>query len=421
MPATGRLGVMFSGLGAVSTTLIAGVEAIRLNLAEPVGSLAQMGRICLKDQAADRSPLIQKFVPLSDLESLRFGAWDIFLDNAFEAAAKAKVLDGDLLTRVRPALERVKPYPAVFDPTFINRIDGPNTKKGPNKRDLAEQLRVDMRNFKRENNCERLVVLWCASTERYSQPTECHQSIARFEKGLLENDPSIAPSQIYAYAAIQEGIPFANGSPSLCLELPAIRDLACEMRVPIAGSDFKTGQTLLKTALAPAIKARLLGLSGWYSANILGNRDAEVLVDPGSFRSKEVSKLGVLNQILEPDTYPSLYGKVHHQVTVNYYPPRGDNKESWDNIDLFGWLGYPMQIKVNFLARDSILAAPIVLDLALFMDLAKRSDLRGAQEWLSFYFKSPLCNPGVKPEHDLMAQEQRLHAMLRLLGDQSQS
>ncbi len=415
-PATGRLGVLLPGLGAVSTTLIAGVEAVRRGLSEPIGSLTQMGRLRLGKRIENRSAFIKDFVPLSPLEGLRFGGWDIFTDNAYDAASKAKVLDRDLLQSVRPALESVKPYSAVFDPNYIALIDGPNVKKGPNKRDLAEQLRADMRDFKKVNDCDRLVMVWCASTERYTEASECHQSIAKFEKGLLENDPNIAPSQIYAYAALKERVPFANGSPNRSVEVPAMQELAREMRVAIAGSDFKTGQTFMKTIIAPGLKARLLGLSGWYSTNILGNRDGEVLADPGSFKSKEVSKLSVLDQILEAETYPSLYGKVHHQVSINYYPPRGDNKEGWDNIDIFGWLGYPMQIKVNFLCRDSILAAPIVLDLALFMDLASRSELYGIQEWLSFYFKSPLCAPALKPEHDLTVQQLKLHNTLRFLG-----
>lgn len=415
-PASGRLGVMLPGLGAVSTTLIAGVEAVRRNLSEPIGSLTQMGRIRLGKRTENRSQLIKDFVPLTPLDDLRFGGWDIFTDNAFEAASHAKVLDADLLRQIRPALEKVKPYSAVFDKNFITQIDGPNVKKSQTKRDLAEELREDMRHFKHNNDCDRLVIVWCASTERYTLPMKCHASLAQFEKGLMENDPNIAPSQIYAYAALKERVPFANGSPNRSVEVPAIQELAREMRVPISGSDFKTGQTLMKTIIAPGLKSRLLGLAGWYSTNILGNRDGEVLADPGSFKSKEVSKLSVLEQILEPETYPNLYGKVHHQVSINYYPPRGDNKEGWDNIDIFGWLGYPMQIKVNFLCRDSILAAPIVLDLALFMDLAARSGLHGIQEWLSFYYKSPLCAPALKPEHDLTVQQLKLHNTLRFLG-----
>jgi len=415
-PADGRLGILLPGMGAVSTTFIAGVEAIKRGLSTPVGSLTQLGRLRLGKRTENRSAAINELVPLSSLETLRFGGWDIFADNAYEAAAKAKVLDAALLEQIKAPLEQIKPFPAVFDPSFVSLIDGPHVKKGKNKKDLAEQLREDIRNFKKDNDCERLVMVWCASTERYIDPTPAHQSISAFEKALEDSDPSISPSMMYAYAAIKERVPFANGSPNRSVEIPALQELAREMKTPIAGSDFKTGQTLMKTIIAPGLKARLIGLNGWYSTNILGNRDGEVLADPGSFKTKEVSKLSVLDQILEPDTYPMLYEDVHHQVQINYYPPRGDNKEGWDNIDIFGWLGYPMQIKVNFLCRDSILAAPIVLDLALFMDLAARSDLHGIQEWLSFYFKSPLAAPGLKPDHDLMVQQLKLHNTLRFLS-----
>jgi myo-inositol-1-phosphate synthase len=403
-------------MGAVSTTFIAGVEAVKRGLAEPIGSLTQMGQLRLGKRSENRAAKIKEFVPLAALESLVFGGWDIFQDSAYEAAKKAKVLDNELLEKIREPLEKIKPMAAVFDSSYVTLIDGSHKKVGVNKKDLAEQLRQDIRDFKEKNDCDRLVMIWCASTESYVELTDCHQSIQAFEKGLEKNDPAISPSQIYAYAAIMERVPYANGSPNLSVQVPALQQLAREMRVAISGSDFKTGQTMMKTLIAPGLKSRLLGLSGWYSTNILGNRDGEVLADPGSFKTKEVSKLSVLEQILEPETYPTLYGDVHHQEQINYYPPRGDNKEGWDNIDIFGWLGYPMQIKINFLCRDSILAAPIVLDLALFMDLAQRSSFNGIQEWLSFYFKSPLVAPGLKAEHDLMVQQLKLHNTLRWLG-----
>lgn len=413
---TGRLGILLPGMGAVATTFIAGVEAVRRGVAAPIGSLTQMGRLRLGKRTEKRSAWVKDVVPLASLDSLCFGGWDIFEDTVYQAANKAKVLESSLIDTVKDALDSIRPMTAVFDPSYITRISGPNVKSAPSKKELAEALRKDIRNFKKENKCDRLVTVWCASTERFIEPAACHQSIGAFEAGLEKNDPSIAPSQIYTYAAIMERVPYANGSPNRSVEVPALQDLAREMRVPIAGSDFKTGQTLMKTLLAPGLKARLLGMNGWYSTNILGNRDGEVLADPGSFKTKEVSKLSVLDQILDPETYPSLYGKVHHQVHINYYPPRGDNKEGWDNIDIFGWLGYPMQIKVNFLCRDSILAAPIVLDLALFLDLANRANLYGIQEWLSFYFKSPIVHPQLKPEHDLFVQQLKLHNTLRWLG-----
>ena len=401
---------------AVSPPSLALVEAIRRGKAKPIGSVTQMGRLRLGKRTENRDAAVKDFVPLAPLESIRFGGWDIFSDNAYESAMKSQVLEKELLQELKGTLETIKPMSAVFDPNYITQINGSNVKQGRTKADLAEQLREDIKRFKKENDCDRLVMVWCASTERYTLPSACHESIEAFEKGLLENDPNIAPSQIYTYAAIKERVPYANGSPNRSVEVPALQMLAREMRVPLCGSDFKTGQTLMKTLLAPGLKARLLGLNGWYSTNILGNRDGEVLADPGSFKSKEVSKLGVLDQICEPEKYPDLYGNVHHQVQINYYPPRGDNKEGWDNIDIFGWLGYPMQIKVNFLCRDSILAAPIVLDLALFMDLAARCDFHGIQEWLSFYFKNPLVAPGLKAEHDLMVQQLKLHNTLRFLG-----
>ena len=418
-PAPERLGVLLPGLGAVATTFIAGVEAVKRGLGLPVGSFTQMGRLRLGRRDEPRSALVRELVPLAALEGLRFAAWDIFEDDALESARKARVLEPDLLQALREPLQAVRPMPAVFDPDFVRQISGPRVKRGRSKRELGEALRDDIRAFRRSSGCDRLVMVWCASTERTAEPAACHATPAAFEKGLAESDPAIAPSQIYAWAALQEGVPFANGAPNRTVELPCVQAAAAERGVPIAGSDFKTGQTFMKTLIAPGLKARLLGLSGWYSTNILGNRDGEVLADPGSFETKKRSKLSVLENILDPETYPALYGNVHHQVCISYYPPRGDNKEGWDNIDLFGWLGYPMQIKINFLCRDSILAAPLVLDLALLMDLAARADLSGIQEWLSFYFKSPLAKPGLKPEHDLVAQQMKLHNTLRWLAGET--
>lgn len=415
-PANGKLGVLLPGLGAVATTFIAGVEAVRRGIAQPFGSLTQMGHMRLGKRSENRATLIKDFVPLATLEDITFGGWDIYAENAYEAAKKSQVLQNELLDSIRPMLEKITPMKAVFDPSYVKQISGPNVKTGKSKWELAEQLREDIRKFKADNGCDRLVAVWCGSTESYTKPAACHETMQAFEEGLKKSDPAIAPSQIYAYACAMERVPFANGSPNLSVETRALQELAREMRVAIAGSDFKTGQTLMKTVVAPGLKSRLLGISGWYSTNILGNRDGEVLADPGSFKSKEVSKLSVLDRILEPEVYPSLYGNLHHQVHINYYPPRGDNKEGWDNIDIFGWLGYPMQIKINFLCRDSILAAPIVLDLALFLDLAARSNFYGIQEWLSFYFKSPLVAPELKPEHNLAVQELKLHNTLRFLG-----
>jgi len=415
-PAKGRLGILLPGMGAVSTTFIAGVEAVKRGIAEPIGSLTQMGRLRLGKRTENRSALIKDFVPLANLQDVVFGGWDIYEDSAYAAAVNAKVLEPALLEQVREPLEAIRPYKAVFDKNYVKLIDGPNVKTGRNKKDLVDQLRADIQDFKKKNDLDRVVIVWCASTEAYSEPADCHQTIAKFEKGLEDSAPEISPSQMYAYAALQERVPFANGSPNRSVELPFLQQLAKEMRTPIGGSDFKTGQTLMKTVIAPGLKSRMLGIAGWYSTNILGNRDGEVLQDKDSFKSKEVSKLSVLEQILEPETYPSLYKDLHHLVSINYYPPRGDNKEGWDNIDIFGWLGYPMQIKVNFLCRDSILAAPIVLDLALFMDLAQRSGFSGIQEWLSFYFKSPIVAPGLKPEHDITVQQLKLHNTLRFLG-----
>jgi myo-inositol-1-phosphate synthase len=414
----GKLGVMIPGMGAVATTFVAGVEAIRKGLAKPIGSLTQMGTVRLGKRTEGRSPKIKEFVPLAGLEDLVFAGWDIFEDNMYEAASNAGVLEQRLLDQLKPFLSSVKPMSAVFDHNYVRKIDGPNVKKGKTKMDLAEQLRDDIRNFKKKSGASRLITMWCGSTESYIEPTEAHQSLKSFENALRKNDEMIAPSMIYAYASLMEGVPFANGAPNLTVDLPVMLELSREHDAPICGKDFKTGQTLMKTVLAPAFKARLLGLSGWYSTNILGNRDGEVLDDPGSFKTKEESKLGVLEHILQPGLYPDLYGNIFHKVRINYYPPRGDNKEGWDNIDIFGWLGYPMQIKVDFLCRDSILAAPIVLDLVLFLDLAQRTaELRGIgiQEWLSFYFKSPMTAPGLYPEHDLFIQLMKLKNTLRHL------
>ena len=409
----GKLGVLLPGLGAVATTFMAGVEAIRQGISAPIGSLTQMGTVRLGKRTDDRSPMIKDFVPLATLDDLVFGGWDIFEENCYDAAVNAGVLELALLEKVRPALEAVKPMPAVFDNRYVKRLNGPNVKKGENWYDLAMQLMEDMRNFAKTNNVDRTVMVWCGSTEIFIEPSEVHSSIKSFEEGLRNNDENISPSMVYAYAGIKSGVPFANGAPNLTVDIPAIVELAREHSVPIVGKDFKTGQTLMKTILAPGFKARLLGVSGWFSTNILGNRDGEVLDDPGSFKTKEASKLSVLDFILQPGLYPDLYKNIHHKVRINYYPPRGDNKEGWDNIDIFGWLGYPMQIKIDFLCRDSILAAPLVLDLALFMDLAKRSGKRGIQEWLSFYFKSPQVAAGLYPEHDLFIQLMKLKNTLR--------
>jgi myo-inositol-1-phosphate synthase len=417
-PARGKLGVMIPGMGAVATTFMAGVEAIRKGIAEPIGSLTQMGTIRLGKRTDGRSPKIKKFVPLAGLDDLVFTGWDIFEDDAYESAIHAGVLEKDLLNQIKPFLRSIKPRKAVFDRNYVKKLDGKHVKKGKNKRDLAEQLRHDIREFKKKSGADRLVMIWCGSTEIFLQPGEVHSSLEAFERGLEKNDPNIAPSMIYAYAALSEGVPFANGAPNLTVDIPVMHDLSRANHAPIAGKDFKTGQTLMKTILAPGFKARMLGVSGWFSTNILGNRDGEVLDDPGSFKTKEESKLSVLDRILQPELYPQLYKNIFHKVRINYYPPRGDNKEGWDNIDIFGWLGYPMQIKLDFLCRDSILAAPIVLDLVLFLDLAQRShELRGLgiQEWLSFYLKSPMVAPGLYPEHDLFIQLMKLKNTLRHL------
>jgi myo-inositol-1-phosphate synthase len=414
-PATGKLGVMCVGLGAVATTFIAGVLAVRKGISSPIGSVTQMGTIRLGKRTEGRSPLVKDFVPLAGLNDIVFGGWDIFEDNCYESAKHAGVLEKDLLEQIRPELEAIKPWKAVFDRQYVKRLDGPNVKKGKNKRDLAEQLREDIRTFKKEHNLSRLVMIWCGSTEIFLTETPAHQSIEAFEKGMEENDPSIPSSMIYTYAALMEGVPYANGAPNLSVDVPAMMDLAHKNQVPITGKDFKTGQTLIKTVIAPGLKARLLGVQGWYSTNILGNRDGEVLDDPESFKTKEESKKSVLDYILQPDLYPQLYKDICHVVRINYYPPRGDNKEGWDNIDIVGWLGYPMQLKINFLCRDSILAAPIVLDLVIFLDLAKRAGWSGIQEWLSFFFKSPMHAKNLYPEHDLFIQSMKLKNTLRYL------
>jgi myo-inositol-1-phosphate synthase len=417
-PATGKLGVMMPGMGAVATTFVAGVEAVRKGLAQPIGSVTQMATIRLGKRTEGRSPRIKDFVPLTDLNDLLFTGWDIFPDDMYTAACKAAVLDRELVDQVKPFLQSITPRAAVFDRNYVRNLDGPNVKTGKSKMDLAEQVREDIREFKKTSAASRFVMIWCGSTAIFLRPTAVVQSVEAFEKGLEESDPNISPSMIYAYAALSEGVPFANGAPNLTVDVPAMHELSRRNEAPICGKDFKSGQTLVKTILAPGFKARMLGLNGWYSTNILGNRDGEVLDDPESFKTKEESKLGVLDHILQPQMYPSLYGKICHKVRIDYYPPRGDNKEGWDNIDIFGWLGYPMQIKVNFLCRDSILAAPIVLDLVLFLDLAQRSaELRGLgiQEWLSFYFKSPMTAPGLCPEHDLFIQSMKLKNTLRHL------
>ena len=412
-PARGKLGILLVGLGAVSTTFIAGVLAIRKGLSKPIGSLTQMGTVRLGKRTENRSPRVADLVPLASLDDVIFGGWDIFSENCYEAARTAGVLEPGLLDRIKPELEAITPWPAVFDQRYVKRLSGSNVKTGTHKKDLADQVIADIRRFKAEHGLDRLVMVWCGSTEVYLTESPAHQSIARFEQALEANDCSIPSSMVYAYAAIKEGIPYANAAPNLSADVPALVALAAQTKAPIAGKDLKTGQTLIKTIIAPGLKARLLGVEGWYSTNILGNRDGEVLDDPESFKTKEESKKSVLDYILQPHLYPELYHDLHHVVRINYYPPRGDNKEGWDNIDLVGWLGYPMQLKINFLCRDSILAAPIVLDVALFLDLAKRAGMHGIQEWLSFYFKSPQHAPELYPEHDLFIQLMKLKNTLR--------
>ena len=418
-PATGRLGVLTPGLGAVATTFIAGVEAVRRTKAQPIGSLTQMATIRLGKRTEGRSPLIKDFVPLASLQDLVFGAWDPIPDDALTAARKAGVLEERDLEPIASFLKDIKPMPAVFDNRYVTRLNGDNVKKGKSKRDLAEQLRQDIRDFKRKHALDRLVAVWCASTETFIKPGPQHATLEQFEKAMDRNDDAIAPSMLYAWACIMEGVPYCNGAPNLAVDTAALQQLANERGVPISGKDFKTGQTWMKTVIAPGLKARMLGLAGWYSTNILGNRDGEVLDDPASFKTKEESKLSVLHTILQPEVYPQLYKDFSHVVRINYYPPRGDNKEGWDNIDIVGWMGYPMQIKVNFLCRDSILAAPIVLDLALFSDFAHRAGMKGIQEWLSFYYKSPMAAAGLQPEHDLFIQQTKLKNTLRhLMGEE---
>lgn len=411
----GKLGVLIPGMGAVATTFIAGVEAVRRKLAAPIGSLTQMGTLRLGKRTDNRTPAIKDFVPLAKLEDLVFGGWDIFPDNGCQAALKAGVLEKPLIEKLGRFLKSIHPMKAVFEQRYVKKLDGPHKKRAKNKMALAELLRQDIRDFKRKTKASRLVMVWCGSTEIYLKATATHSSLARFEKGLKRNSRDIPPSMLYAYAALKEGVPFANGAPNLTVDIPAMWELSKEKNVPIIGKDFKTGQTFMKTIIAPGLKSRMLGLSGWFSTNILGNRDGEVLDDPDSFKTKEKSKMSVLDMILQPKLYPQLYKNYCHKVRINYYPPRGDNKEGWDNIDIFGWLGYPMQIKVDFLCRDSILAAPLVLDLVLFLDLAQRCGMRGIQEWLSFYFKSPMCAPEVYPEHDLFIQLIKLKNTLRHL------
>jgi myo-inositol-1-phosphate synthase len=418
-PATGKLGIMIPGMGAVATTLIAGVEAVRRGFAKPIGSISQMGTIRLGKRTDGKTPLIKDFAPIADLNDIVFTGWDIFGGNLYDAAKTAGVLERDQLESMRPFLESIEPMPGVFDQHYVKRLTGQKIKVGKNKCDLANQIRNDIAEFKTKT--DRQVMIWCGSTEIYMEQTEAHQTLEAFEKGLVNDDPSITPSMLYAWAALKEGIPFANGAPNLTVDIPALRELSKMMNAPICGKDFKTGQTFIKTVLAPAFKTRMLGVSGWYSTNILGNRDGEVLDDPESFKTKEVSKLGVLEHIFQPHLHPDLYGDIYHKVRINYYPPRGDNKEGWDNIDIFGWLGYPMQLKVDFLCRDSILAAPLALDLCLFMDLAARTPSLcglGIQEWLSFYFKDPDTAPGVYPEHDLFIQSMKLKNTLRhIMGE----
>ncbi len=414
-PTGGRLGVLLPGLGAVSTTLMAGVFLMRKGVSKPIGSLTQMQRIRLGKRTNPRYVPIKELVPLAEPSDLVFGGWDVFPDDGYETARKAGVLPSDLLSPVKDELADVKPWKAVFDRAYVRNLDGRHIKEASSKMALAEAAMADIDRFLAENELKRAVMIWCGSTEVYSEPTATHATLAAFEKGLNESSPDISPSMIYAYAAIMRGIPFANGAPNLTVDVPALVELAKERGVPIAGKDFKTGQTLMKTIIAPGLKARMLGLQGWFSTNILGNRDGEVLDDPGSFRTKEVSKASVLNAILQPELYPELYGDYYHKVRIEYYPPRGDAKEGWDNIDIFGWMGQPMQIKIDFLCRDSILAAPVVLDLILFLDLARRAGLSGIQEWLSFYFKSPMSRPDLRPEHDLFIQHLKLTNTLRIL------
>ncbi len=419
-PAEGKLGVMLVGLGAVASTFIAGVEHVRRGMGKPFGSVTQMATIRLGKRTDNNSPLIKDFVPLADLDQLVFGAWDPIPDDAYQSAVACGVLDRrEHVEPIADFLKSIKPMPAVFDPGYVKRIKGTNVKKARTKALLVEAIREDIRRFKSENDCDRVVVVWCASTEKFMTASGVHQNLDSFVSGLAENDDRIAPSMMYAYAALMEGVPFANGAPNLTVDVPVIEKLAIDKNVPICGKDFKTGQTLVKTVIAPMLKARMLGVDGWFSTNILGNRDGEVLDEPENFKTKEESKLGSLEYILQPHMYPDLYGHLYHKIRINYYPPRGDNKEAWDNIDIYGWLGRRMQIKVNFLCSDSSLAAPLVLDLALFIDLAKRAGMSGIQEWLSFFFKSPHHSPLVYPEHDLFIQQTKMKNTLRwMMGEE---
>jgi myo-inositol-1-phosphate synthase len=412
-PAEGKLGVLVPGMGAVTTTFIAGLEAIKRGLGKPIGSLTQLGTVRLGKRTEGRSPAIRDFVPLAKMEDLEIACWDIFEDNAYEAAVKAGVLEPSLLEQLKEPLAAVKPMKAVFDQNFVKRIHGPNVMSGGSKMDYAERVMDDIKRFQKRTGVSRTVMIWCGSTEVFHEAAPVHATLQTFEAGLRNNDPEISPSQIYAYAALKSGVPYANGAPHMTTDMPALLELARNNGLPVSGKDYKSGQTFMKTLLAPGLKSRLLGVSGWFSTNILGNRDGEVLDDPGSFRSKEVSKSSALEYILQSQLYPDLYKDIYHKVRIEYYPPRGDAKEGWDNIDIFGWLGYPMQIKINFLCRDSILAAPLVLDLVLFMDLAQRAGMRGVQEWLSFYFKAPMHAPEVYPEHDVFIQLMKLKNTLR--------
>ncbi|OGP08740.1 MAG: inositol-3-phosphate synthase [Deltaproteobacteria bacterium GWA2_45_12] len=418
--AEGKLGILLVGLGAVSTTFIAGVEAAKKKVRKPIGSLTQMGNIRLGKRTENKTPMVKDFVPLAKLEDIVYGAWDLFPDTGYEAALKAGVIPKDLLVQIKDDLSELTPMPAVFDKNFIRKLEGSNVKNIPNKMDQATAVIKDIENFRTKSKVNRLTMIWCGSTEAYCTIQPEHKSIKAFEEALKNNSPNIPPSMIYAYAAIKCGIGYANGAPNLTTDCPAILDLANEHKVPVSGKDFKTGQTLMKTIIAPGLRARYLGISGWFSTNILGNRDGEVLDDPANFKTKEESKLGVLDTILQPHLYPDLYGDLYHKVRIEYYPPRRDNKEGWDNIDLVGWLGMPMQLKIDFLCRDSILAAPLVLDLVLFMDLAQRAGLKGIQEWLSFYYKSPMTAEGLYPEHNLFIQEMKLKNTLRYMMGEEQ-
>ena len=416
-PAEGKLGILIPGLGAVATTMIAGVEAVKKGISQPIGSLTQMGNIRLGKRTENRNPKVKEFVPLADLNDIVFGGWDVYSDNVYEAAMHAKVLEAGLLHSVKAELEAVVPMKAAFDQNYAKNLTATHVKEGT-RYELAQAVMKDIQDFKEKNNCTRIVVLWCGSTEIYYEASEIHETLANFEQALLDDNKLISPSMIYAYAALKMGIPYVNGAPNLTVDTPALVELSKLTDTPIAGKDFKTGQTLMKTILAPGLAARSLGVSGWFSTNILGNRDGLVLDDPDNFKTKEVSKLGVLEDILQPERNPELYGDIYHKIRINYYPPHGDNKESWDNIDIFGWLGYKMQIKINFLCRDSILAAPIALDLALFVDLAKRAEMSGIQEWLSFYLKSPQTAPGLPAENDIFKQLMKLQNTLRhMMGE----